>query len=256
MIRLGTTCLLYLGCAAALLAQSAQNGAVFTKSIIGTLRADGSAVGKHEVIDPVGKRFTTGRNDTAVLVLSNGMGIYLQENSALVFESFDQQLPDPKLKSEYETENSRSDLTLSLESGRALFSQVEPWPTSTFTLTLPSGTLKGQVSQLNINLAAIPPELQLLEGTLYFTNRAGQKMTLQSGQQLDLDAARLSVSNQIASEISPSVQREIEDALTMTRRMRTMVLLSPARESTWEAVVLLTPEQIRTPGKDDHYIGR
>jgi len=253
MTRLVTACLVFLACLASLSAQDARHGVVFTKSIVGTLRVDGRSVGKHEVIDPVGKRFTTGPNCSAVIVLSNGMGIFIEENASLTFDAFEQELPDPNLKSEFESENSRSDLALTLDSGKVIFSQVKPWPTSSFVLRTPQGKLEGKVSQLAVDFSVIPHELLMLDGTLRFTSRSGRSITLQNGQRLDLDAAQHSAASQVVSEIEPPVEREYQEILTMTRRMRNMVVFTP-ENGTWESMVILTPESIDSMSYDEHYI--
>jgi len=97
-----------------------------------------SDLGLREAFDPVGAEFQTGSSSFAVIVFSNGVSIYLEPNTTLRIDAFEQQ-PFEARPDDFEFEPSRSQLTITLSAGKIGVAQRDPNPSSKFIVEVGDG---------------------------------------------------------------------------------------------------------------------
>ncbi|WP_309386314.1 hypothetical protein [Cerasicoccus frondis] len=143
----------------------AANGVVVIDSL-----TDGEATngGQSQIIgqsfEPNSAEVVTQADGFAALVFSNGVAIYLDASSHLRIDEF-QQTPFEARPDNFEFEPSRSQLKVTLLSGRLAVSQRDPNPTSSFVVVLDDNVSTSLKAQAAVVIhQSVEQEVGILEG--------------------------------------------------------------------------------------------
>lgn len=117
----------------------AEPGVAVLDSMAGQVEVTGlETVERAAVFNPAGVSIRTAHNSFAVIVFSNGVSLYLAENTALQIDHFNQE-PFEARPDDFEFEPSRSQLQVTLSEGDMGVAQRDPNPSSKFVIALGDG---------------------------------------------------------------------------------------------------------------------